>query len=296
MVKMAEFNKEPFEDNLRCKIVYYSCINPNTISGLNEAWGYSSPTYLYQDKTLEKLKDNGLVEIDRRGSKNVIKSDYKKIFSEENMEDSRESINREIVREFLIHSKGFHPQHKNPAEVENLVEMGKSNLEEEQKEELAEIEFSREDYRKLKELWKNPVFREIFLSTEITARVVGDKKNRLSENPLNYLFKLTAGVISSINRARRNEPLEIPPELKHRAEKIIVPIHRKLKKRDGSEEHSEFTEKMNDVYSLFRNKFKHERFNHDFIEDFIDTALKKESDEKISSFFQKVKDKSSSLF
>jgi len=288
----STFNQELLADNLRCKIIYYSCITPNTVSDLNKAWGYSSPTYLYQEQSLEQLKQADMIEVEKDGSKNLIRSNYDLLFGKETREDSREHINREILREFLVHSKGFHPHPRDQVEVENLVQMGRQNLEDELKQELERLEFGPQEFQTLTQLWRTEPFKQIFLSLEITSKLVGDDRDSLPSNPLTYLFRMTAGLMSSVSRAHSDgKNAEIPPDLQYRAEKIIVPAYRMLDDLEQDQRYDEFTMAMEDTFSLFRTKFKEERFNYDFIEDFIDLTIRDQSEKrKFGKLFSKYRD------
>ncbi len=285
------FKREVLEDNLRCKIIYYSCINPSTISELNSAWGYSSPTYLYQKNSMEKLKDADLIQVEKQNGKNLITSNYDALFHDENLEHSREAINFEILKEFLIQSKGFHPGGDHP-DLDSLLEMGRNNLDREIEKELRTLEFERREFDKLIELWRTDVFKQVFLSLDITTKLAGDRKSMLPANPLNYLFKLTTGVMSSITRGRgRMGEVEIPPDLSYRAEKIIVPAYRALEQMQEDKSYDEFTSKMGDTYSMFRTKFRHERYNYDFMEKFVDLTIKDTKNTKITDMFEQYRDR-----
>lgn len=284
-------NLSILKDNLRFRIIYYSCINPNTISELNEAWGYSSPTYLYQDSSLEKLQEANLIQIERGSEKNIITSNYSALFSEENLGNSLDTINREILEEFLINSKGFQPGTKHDSDKEVLLEMARNNLEIDLEEQLMEIEFDEEEFEKLVNLWNNNTFKEAFLSLECLSRLFKDRKQRIPDNPLIFLFRLTMGINSSLGRVR-DERMDIPDDLKYRFEKIIVPVYRTLKKKspDGSsDELREFKKLLNDTFSLFRTKFKEERYDFTFIERFSDMTIHGEEEKKVGNLFKKLR-------
>ncbi|MDY6777410.1 MAG: hypothetical protein SVU32_01985, partial [Candidatus Nanohaloarchaea archaeon] len=206
------FDQSILEDDLRCKIIYYSSINPTTIAEINTAWGYSSPTYLYQNKSLERLKDADLIEVEKQGSKNLLTANYQVLFSEDNLQQSRDQINQSILQEYLIHSKGVHPR-GDEDDRDRFLEMGRANLEQELEDELQELEFDSQEFSKLTRLWKTDIFRETFLKLDNTAIMLGDRKEDIPANPLHYLFRLTTGIMESINRGREEQRLEIPPEL-----------------------------------------------------------------------------------
>lgn len=282
------FDDTVLEDNLRCKIIYYSCINPNTISDLNSAWNYGSPTYLYQNDSLDRLKDADLIEVEKDGGKNIIRSNYSALFHEDNIERSRKHINREILREFLIHSKGFHPDRGPDRDRNDLLSIARGNLEEELEGNLRDIEFDRDDFSVLVDLWRTDVFREAFLALENTARLYGDRKSDLPANPVNYLFNLTAGIVNAIGRGREETGTEIPPGLMLRAEKIIIPVYRELERGHAGEEgYERFVRAMNDTYSLFRTRFQEDRFHYGFIQDFTELTMQDGSDRRIGDLFRK---------
>ncbi|MCJ7478878.1 MAG: hypothetical protein MUP63_01750 [Candidatus Nanohaloarchaeota archaeon QJJ-7] len=281
------FPEKLLEENLRCRVIYYSCVNPSTIADLNQAWGYS-PTYLYQENAIDRLEDSGIIEVEEDGGKKIIESSYDKLFVEGNIEKGMDNINQLILQEFLIHSKGFHPSRGAERDREDMLSMARGNLEEELEQNLVAMEFSWDDYSKLVTLWQNELFKETFFSLDILTALFGDRKDELPQNPLDHLFRLTAGIVNVIGRSREERGLMVPPGLTYRVEPIIVPAHRLLDKRRSDEsDHSEFASRMNDVYSIFRSKFHEDRFNHDFLKDFSDLAMRRPRDRKFSDLFDK---------
>lgn len=291
------FDLDVLSDNLRCKIIYYSCINPHTISDLNREWGYNSPTYLYQKDALQKLKDANLITVEKDEGKNIITSNYEALFSEENVERSMEKVNREILREFLIHSKGFHSDTHTPQDKEVMLNMGRDNLEMELEENLRMMEFGEEEYRKLIKLWRRDLFKEVFLSLEVLTRLFKDRKKDLPDNPLIFLFRLTSGATHSISKVRKEKGVEIPSGMKYRFEKVVVPVYRTLKGKysDGSG-YDDFRNYMKDVFSLFRTKFRDEKFDYSFMEQFAEMTVYDESEEKLGNFLQKFRGENKSRF
>lgn len=284
------FDVNVLGEDLRCKVIYYSCITPSTISNLNKEWGYSSPTYLYQNNSLEQLKEANLITVDKDGGSNLIESNYDELFSHNVIEWSREHVNHEILKEFLIHSKGFHPRTEHQEDERDLLQIGRGNLEDDLEENLQRLEFTEDEYQTLCALWKSPIFKQTFLSLENVARLFHDQKDDLPDNPLNFLFNLTAGIASSISRGREErQTLDIPPGLQYRTENIIVPTHRSLEDHadEQSEEYQTFVRTMKDAYSLFRTKFQDDRFNYDFIENFVDLTLQEQEERKFNKLFKK---------
>lgn len=283
------FDPGVLADNLRCKIIYYSCINPNTISDLNKAWGYGSPTYLYQNDSLETLKDADLIMVETDGGKNIIRSNYESLFEPANVAQTKAHINQEILREFLVHSKGFHPKQEHQDDEQDLLGIARGNLDEELEENLQALEFSDSDMETLMRLWRNEVFRSAFLSLDITAGLFGHRKGDLPDNPLIYLFRLTAGIVAAMGRGQGETGMEIPPGLIYRSEPIIVTAYRWL---DGnadtdSEEYTAFISHMKDTYSLFRTKFQEDRFHYGFIQDFISLTMQDAGEKKFGKLFKK---------
>lgn len=277
-------------EDLRCRVIYYSCFTPNTISDLNQAWGYSSPTYLYQNSSLETLKDANLITVDKSGGSNTIKSNYEDLFSHQLVEWSREHVNHEILREFLIHSKGFHPRTEHSKDEKDLLQIGRGNLEDDLEENLQQLEFSMEEYQTLCELWQNDVFRSTFLKLDNVARLFHDRKENLPDNPLNFLFNLTSGIAASISRGQNErQTVDIPPGLQYRAENIIVDAHRELKEHadETSDAYSEFVTTMNKVYSLYTQKFRDDRFDYEFMQNFVDLTINDTEDRKFNKLFKK---------
>lgn len=284
------FDAAVLEGDLRRKVIYYSCFNPHTIADINAAWGYSSPTYLYQNSALEALKDADMITVDTVEGKNVITTNYKGLFSAENVAASREHVNREILREFLIHAKGFHPRAHHSDDHTDLLDMGRGNLEDGLEGRLAAIEFDPDEYATLTRLWQDDVFREAFLSIDTVSRLFGPKKDELPANPLIFLFKLTSGIAVAVGRARDERRMEVPAGLTYRAEKVIVPVYRRLKTSSGGATFDGFTEAMNDVYSLYRSKFQDDRFNYAFVNDFADLAMQTRGERKFGKLFERYRD------
>lgn len=277
-------------EDLRCKIIYYSCITPNTISDLNKAWGYSSPTYLYQNNSLETLKDANLITVDKDGGSNLIRANYESLFDQEIVEWSREHVNREILREFLIHSKGFHPRTEHKDDEKDLLQIGRGNLNDELEDNLQRLEFDADEFQHLCKLWQSPVFTATFLSLDNVARMFHDRKEDLPNNPLNFLFNLTSGIAASISRGRNErQTVGIPPGLQYRTENIIVEAHRNLKGHadDRSTEYDAFVDRMNRVYRLYMDKFQEDRFNYDFMQNFVDLTIQDQEDRKFNKLFKK---------
>lgn len=284
------FPTELLEENLRCKIIYYSCINPKTIADLNQAWGYS-PTYLYQENAIDKLEEHGIMSVEADGGRKILESDYDAPFSEGNVEQGLETANQRILEEFLVHSKGFHPNRGGARDREDLLSIARGNLEETLEQDLRELEFSWDDYATLVSLWRNEFFKETFFSLDILTALFSERKNEIPSNPLEHLFHLTAGIATVIGRARGEQGLMIPPGMAYRAEAVVVPAHRLLENRRSEKDaHAEFVSRMNDAYSLFRTKFREERFNHDFLQDFSNLAMRREEDKKFTKLFDKYRE------
>ncbi len=280
------FPTDLLDDNLRCKVIYYSCVNPKTIADLNQAWGYS-PTYLYQENAIDKLAEAGIVSVEEDGGKKIIHSDYDALFREGNVDTGRETANQRILEEFLIHSKGFHADRGGERDRDDLLSIARGNLEQELEQNLQELEFSWDDYAKLVSLWRNELFRETFFSLDILTALFGERKDEMPANPLDHLFHLTAGMVTAIGRARGEQGMMVPPGLTYRAETVIVPAHRLLENRRDEHDAGDFVSKKNDAYSLFRTKFQKERFNHDFLRDFSKLAMRREKDRKFTKLFDK---------
>lgn len=279
------FPEDTLENNLRCKVIYYSCVNPSTIADLNQAWGYS-PTYLYQESTIDRMEEEGMITVEEDGGKNIIQSNYDLLFAEDNVEKGLENVNRKILEEFLIHSKGFHAERSEERDREDLLNIARGNLDDELENNLQELEFSWDDYHKLLSLWRNDLFRETFFSLDILTALFGDRKDEMPSNPLNHLFRLTSGLVTAIARARGEQGVMIPPGLTYRAETVVVPAHRNLEREREDGGHGDFASMMNDTYSLYRTKFREDRFNHDFLRDFSELAMRKEGDRKFSRMFK----------
>jgi len=282
------FKQELLSENLRCKIIYYSCINPHTVAEMNDAWGYSSPTYLYQNDSIERLEETGMISVSEDGGKNIIRSKYDVLFEDSLVRDRQASINRDILQEYLLHSKGFHTTASDGMDLETLLDMGHENLDEGMQDDVEHLQFDADEFRTLLVLWKNQVFKEIFLSLDITVKIAGDNKSRLPENPLDHMFRITAGLMTSISRGRgENQELRVPQDLRYRAEKIIVPAYRKLENHQEHSAYEGFVKAMKDTYAMFGSKFRPERFNYDFIDDFIGLTIREESEKKLGRLLDK---------
>ncbi|MFB6217143.1 MAG: hypothetical protein ABEJ72_09335, partial [Candidatus Aenigmatarchaeota archaeon] len=117
----------------------------------------------------------------------------------------------------------------------------------------------------------------------------GDRKKELPHNPVVFLFKLTTGLTSSMGRVRDEMSLEVPHGMRYQFERVIVPIYRSLRKREGTEEYERFQNEVNDVFSLLRTKFRKDRFDLSFVERFVETALQEETDRKFGRFLEKLR-------
>ncbi|NOZ82312.1 MAG: hypothetical protein GXN98_00610 [Euryarchaeota archaeon] len=245
--------------NVRYKIIYYSAFNPVTIQEINSAWGYKSPTYLYQKDSLKTLINYGfIIEKEQKGKKFLV-SNIDPIFTEKNINDIINWINDTIELSIL---REYDPHITNEwIEIEGFRERAITNLPLDSQKEIRKKQFNISDFKILTDLWRDPIYIRVFLSLNVISRF---SKNDLSSNPLEFIFKYTCSfydrIFEVLNR-NSEEGLDIPYNLSpFYIDEDMAIIYKNLsqaKKEFSPQEYQSFTKKQINAYNLIINKFKY---------------------------------------
>ncbi len=252
------------ERNARYRIIYYSSFNPVTIQEITSAWGYRSPTYLYQKESLKTLIEHKFILEEEYKDKKVIRSRMKPIFSKNNIEKVRVTINEVIELDVL---REFNPTiTKEALEIEKYKELVIQALPKGYSKNIDRRSFSLEDFMTLVELWKDPFFIRIFLSLNIISRF---SKEDLSSNPLEFLFKYTCSfyeecfdVLGTNQGGEFIVPYELSPFYLEEYLPLILKNLTKAKEELSTSEFESFRKKHRASYNLIIEKFK-ETFTDD---------------------------------
>jgi hypothetical protein len=182
--------------DLRARVIFYSCISkPRNILEIAEIWGYKSSTYFYQKRSreiIEKMQERKLIQVIEG---NRFKSNYDLVLDKKEVKKFFEQTNDEISKEIIIEKYDFEilpAQLEDPLFKEFCLEK-KPKL----KDIISAITISDEEVKDFLLLWKNPLFKELFLSTDIIKRLIEDRQ-RLPENPREFLFSLTASLCEEV--------------------------------------------------------------------------------------------------
>ena len=245
--------------NIRYRIIYYSAFNPVTIPEINSAWGYKSPTYLYQKDSLKKLIDYGIIHEKEEQNRKYIISNIDVIFSGYIINNTIDWINNEIELSTLMEYDPYITDEW--LEIEEFRERAIRNLPPDTKKEISKKKFDDSEFKILTQLWNDPIFIRVFLSLNVISRF---SKNNLDSNPLRFFFKYTCSfyerLFEVINR-NSEEVIDIPYNLApfYLGEDMPI-IYKNLlqaKREFSKNEYNLFIEKHVKAYDLIIEKFKY---------------------------------------
>lgn len=244
--------------NMRYKLIYYSSFNPVTIQEISSAWGYKSPTYLYQKGSLKTLIENNFLLAGEHKGRNVIRSNMNFIFTNENIVNTISAINEVIETDiFMKFNPTITPQ---ALKIEKYKELLTKILPRDYLEIISRRSFNFKEFMVLINLWKDPIYVKAFLSLNIISQF---SKNDLTNNPLEFLFKYTCGFYGECFRAQESNldeefdiPYELSPFYLEEHLPLIYDNLTKVKKEFSKAEMKSFKRKHKKSYNLIVNKFK----------------------------------------
>jgi len=181
--------------DLRARVIFYSCISkPRNVLEIAEIWGYKSSTYFYQKRSreiIEKMLNKKLISVEG----NRFKSNYELVLDEEAIKKFFKRTNEEISKEIIIEKYDFEIL---PAQLEDpLFKEFCLDKKPELRNIISAIAISDREVKDFLLLWKNPLFKEVFLSSDIIKLLIEDR-HRLPENPREFLFSLTVNLCEEI--------------------------------------------------------------------------------------------------
>lgn len=201
---------EPLK-NTTASVIYYSCLaESKTIPEIAKAWGYKSPAYFYQSRArsvFDELRSKGLIKTEAIGKgREQVVSDYDLLL--QLMTTSFfDGVNNRIISELIIEDYNYEiteTQLLDPIFREYCL-----NRKPELKKRCEEIRFSGEQAKILIRLWKNPLFRQIFLS--MNCLTAAFDRYELPEDPRELLFGLTTTLCEDIYEFREGKAVSRPP-------------------------------------------------------------------------------------
>jgi len=243
-----------FLRNNRARIIFYSGMGePRAISDMSKNWGYKSVTYLYQKNIVEKMIENNLIEAVTRNGQRYFRSNYDLIFDVKSLDQFFAELNEDIEIETIVKEYNYDIsefQLEDKLFREFCIEK-KKNL----KNKIEKIRFNEQDKELLVNLWRNRVFRKVFLSLEVLSKLV--RRDDLTESPVRFLFDFTYRIFEEIYSYLRQ--IEYPEtfyssDMYIRLEDVIVPLIETLNKLDRSEIES-LTEYFGPAYKGIDQKF-----------------------------------------
>lgn len=243
-----------FLKNNRARIIFFSGMGePHTISEISKNWGYKSVTYLYQKNVVEEMTKRNLVKVVTKNAQRYFQSNYDLIFDMKSVDTFFARLNEDVETETIVKEYDYEiseSQLEDKLFREFCIEK-KKNLQRK----IEKIRFDEQDKALLVHLWKNRVFRRVFLSVEILSKLM--RRDALPENPISLLFDLTYQFFEEIYSCVKQ--IEYPetfysPDVYIRLEDVIVPLIETLDKLDRREIVS-LTEHFGPAYRAIEKKF-----------------------------------------
>ncbi len=258
--RICEITMNPFsvfEENVRCKILYYACITPHTIAEVNRALGYKSPTFLYQRNSLSLLKREGLLKsIKGSEKKKIIQTNYDSLFDKSLLDETFREINNIIEIDFLTDWESEVTE--NDLEIKKFRELIINNLSEEKRSQLKKKKFTTEEFNNLVSFWKTSIFRDVIFSLDVISKA---DKHRLPDNPLNYVIRLMLGFFNRYYMYFDQDRfgLVVPWELSMHIDNIYPAYYEGLeltKENATPKDFQDFKEKQQAAFDLACRKFR----------------------------------------
>ena len=198
---MAE-DKEAIYDmleNTTVKVIYHSCLaEPKTLSDVASIWDYQSPNYFYQKnqrKLIGEMSELGLISYSLSHRGDII-SNIDIMFEEYNVKSFFNEINVQITNNIIDNKY----ENKFSDQVLNDITFLQYLISKEEglKELLSKTMFNESDIGTMMDLFKNDVFRMIFLDA-FFIKSIFNKRENLPNNLLNFLYDLLITLCDDYN-------------------------------------------------------------------------------------------------
>jgi len=188
----------PLLGNSTARVIFYSCLTKSmSIPEIAELWDYKTSTYFYQDST-RKLIDDMVIKnliIVEKGRGGGISSNIELLFDDESISGLFQYINEDNVIDLVLWDYNYEIK---PSELENK---GFRDYKIDQKEGLRtkvdKLSFSEKDIEKFLDLWRDDLFRSLFLSPDYIKRLFIERRN-LPQDPLSFLYVLTLNICRDV--------------------------------------------------------------------------------------------------
>jgi len=245
-------------EDLRARVIYYSCIaEPKNILEIAKIWDYKTATYFYQ-KTSKKIIEEMIAKkivFPIKGAR--FESNYELLVNRDVAQNFFENTNKEISNEIIVEKYDF--------------EVSESQLEDslfkefclEKKPELKPIikamEINEKEIDIFLSLWKDLLFRKVFLSTDCIKRLIEDRQ-RLPQDPTELLFSMTVGICESVYFFKEGGHPDFPdPYLWLDIDEIFPLIIERLQSvaltPQTSKEIKPLAQNFRNVYEIMKKKF-----------------------------------------
>jgi len=197
---MSVYTSAKFEEleNTTARVIYYSCLDkPKTIPEIAELWDYKTANYFYQRrqrKLFFELRDFGLISFS--GQKiTQIRSNYDLLFADDIVATLFKRINGNLSLDIIDKEYDY----KISREVLQNEAFKEVAIEQKQlKNTLERLLFNADQINNFVSLWKNPLFKKIFLSSEFIKTLYKDR-NKLRVDPLDFIYNLVVSLCEDIN-------------------------------------------------------------------------------------------------
>lgn len=176
-------------EDLRARVIYYSCLaEPKNILEISKLWDYKTSTYFYQEQTKKIIKEAVSMKLIEMVEGSCFKSNYTLLLDKKGAVEFFKKENDKVSKEIIVEKYDYEvteTQLDDRLFKEFCIEK-KPEL----KPILDSIAISNEEINSLIELWKAPLFRTVFLSTDVLKKLIDDRQ-KLPEDPRELLFSIT---------------------------------------------------------------------------------------------------------
>lgn len=186
-------------ENTTGRVIYYSCIaEPKTIPEIADLWGYKTSTYFYQKTTkklIESMENEGLISF-IKGRGGGISSNYDLVINKEGTISFFKRLNDEVSAELILSVYDWEierEQLENQMFREYCIDK-KEGL----RDRVRKIMFGEKDIEHFISLWKDDLFKNIFLSADFIKTLFNERRN-LPQDPREFLYGLTLSVCEDIS-------------------------------------------------------------------------------------------------
>jgi len=197
---VSVYSSAKFEEleNVTARVIFYSCLDePHSISEIAELWDYKTANYFYQrrqKKLFFELRDYELISF--AGQKiTQIRSNYDLLFSEDVVATLFNRINDGLSLD-LIDKEYDYKINRDILRNEAFREVA---IEQKQlKKTLERLLFSEDQIDNFVSLWKNPLFKKVFLSSGF-IKALSKNRKKLPVDPLDFIYNLVVSICEDID-------------------------------------------------------------------------------------------------